>query len=112
MPRAIFVSATPAEYELNKSHGTVVEQVVRPTGLLDPEIEVRPTEYQIDNLMNEIVDRIDKQERTLVVTLTKRMAEKLNRYLCQAGIRSAYGRPRSSPHPCGALGRPPRRCPL
>ena len=90
VPRAIFVSATPAEYELNKSHGTVVEQVVRPTGLLDPEIEVRPTEYQIDNLMNEIVDRIDKQERTLVVTLTKRMAEELNRYLCQAGIRSAY----------------------
>ena len=65
--------------KLLPTHGTVVEQVVRPTGLLDPEIEVRPTEYQIDNLMNEIVDRIDKQERTLVVTLTKRMAEELNR---------------------------------
>lgn len=90
VPRAVFVSATPADYELNKSHGTIVEQVVRPTGLLDPEIEVRPTEYQIDNLMNEIAQRIEKQERTLVVTLTKRMAEELNRYLCQAGIKSTY----------------------
>ncbi len=90
VPKAIFVSATPAEYELQKSLGIVVEQVVRPTGLLDPEIEVRPSEYQIDNLMNEITLRVEKQERTLVVTLTKRMAEELNRYLCQAGIKSAY----------------------
>lgn len=90
VPRAVFVSATPADYELNRSHGIVVEQVVRPTGLLDPQIEVRPTEYQIDNLMSEIAQRIDKQERTLVVTLTKRMAEELNGYLCRAGIKSTY----------------------
>ena len=71
----IYVSATPADYELKESEGVVVEQVIRPTGLLDPEIEVRPSENQIDDLMNEIVIRAEKEERVLVTTLTKRMAE-------------------------------------
>ena len=88
--RAIFVSATPAEYELKKSSGVVVEQVVRPTGLLDPDIEIRPTSYQIDNLLEEIRQRIDRDERTLVVTLTKRMAEELDKYLRENGVRCTY----------------------
>ncbi len=89
-PRAIFVSATPADYELKKSNGVIVEQVVRPTGLLDPIIEVRPSSYQIDNLLEEILQRIEKQERSLVVTLTKRMAEELTAYLIKVNIKCTY----------------------
>ncbi len=86
----IYVSATPADYELRESEGVVVEQVIRPTGLLDPEIEVRPSENQIDDLMNEIVIRAEKEERVLVTTLTKRMAEELTEYLLNHDIRTAY----------------------
>ena len=86
----IYVSATPADYELKESEGVVVEQVIRPTGLLDPEIEVRPSENQIDDLMNEIVFRAEKEERVLVTTLTKRMAEELTEYLLNHDIRTAY----------------------
>ena len=86
----IYVSATPADYELNESEGIVVEQLIRPTGLLDPEIEVRPTENQIDDLMEEIVQRIERKERVLVTTLTKRMAEELSEYLLNHGIQTAY----------------------
>jgi excinuclease ABC subunit B len=88
--QVIYVSATPADYELNESEGVVVEQLIRPTGLLDPEIEVRPTENQIDDLMDEIVQRIEKKERVLVTTLTKRMAEELSEYLLNHGIQTAY----------------------
>ena len=86
----IYVSATPADYELKESEGVVVEQVIRPTGLLDPEIEVRPSENQIDDLMNEIIIRAEKEERVLVTTLTKRMAEELTEYLLNHDIRTAY----------------------
>ena len=86
----IYVSATPAEYELNEAEGVVVEQLIRPTGLLDPEIEVRPTENQIDDLMEEIQQRISRKERTLVTTLTKRMAEELSEYLLNHGVQTAY----------------------
>ena len=86
----IYVSATPADYELKESEGVVVEQLIRPTGLLDPEIEVRPSENQIDDLMNEIVIRAEKEERVLVTTLTKRMAEELTEYLLNHDIRTAY----------------------
>lgn len=86
----IFLSATPANYELEKSLGVVVDQIVRPTGLLDPVIEVRPADNQVDDLMNEIEDTINKHERVLVTTLTKRMAEELNTYLIRAGIRTQY----------------------
>ena len=88
--QVIFVSATPAEYELQQSEGIVVEQVIRPTGLLDPVIEVRPSLNQIDDLMEEIQQRIEKEERVLVTTLTKRMAEELTEYLLNNGIRCAY----------------------
>ncbi len=88
--QVIYVSATPADYELNMSEGVVVEQVIRPTGLLDPPIEIRPTEYQVDDLMEEIVIRTERNERTLVTTLTKRMAEELSDYLIRAGIKCAY----------------------
>ncbi len=88
--RAIYVSATPADYELEKSEGVIVEQVIRPTGLLDPEIEVRPTLNQIDDLMEEITLRVEKDERVLVTTLTKRMAEELNLYLERNGVRCNY----------------------
>ena len=88
--QVIYVSATPADYELNEAEGVVVEQVIRPTGLLDPEIEVRPTENQIDDLMEEIRQRIDRKERVLVTTLTKRMAEELSEYLLNHGIQTAY----------------------
>ena len=88
--RAIYVSATPANYELEKSEGVIVEQVIRPTGLLDPIIEVRPTLNQIDDLMEEIVLRVEKDERVLVTTLTKRMAEELNLYLERNGVRCNY----------------------
>ena len=86
----IYVSATPADYELNEAEGVVVEQVIRPTGLLDPEIEVRPTENQIDDLMDEIQTRIQRKERVLVTTLTKRMAEELSEYLLNHDIQTAY----------------------
>ena len=87
--QVIFVSATPAEYELSLSPPPV-EQVIRPTGLLDPEIEVRPIAHQIDNLLEEIHQRIDKQQRVLITTLTKRMAEDLTTYLTELGIKTAY----------------------
>lgn len=86
----IYVSATPADFELAESEGVVVEQLIRPTGLLDPEIEVRPSENQIDDLMNEIVIRAEKEERVLVTTLTKRMTEELTEYLLNHDIRTAY----------------------
>lgn len=88
--QTIFLSATPAEYELEQSEGIVVEQLIRPTGLLDPEIDVRPSEHQIDDLLEEIRQRVENEQRVLVTTLTKRMAEELDDYLRQAGIRSAY----------------------
>ena len=88
--QVIYVSATPAEYELQQSEGIVVEQVIRPTGLLDPVIDVRPSLNQIDDLMEEIQQRIEKEERVLVTTLTKRMAEELTEYLLNNGIRCAY----------------------
>ena len=87
---AIFVSATPADYEISKSEGIVVEQVVRPTGLLDPAIEVRPSLNQIDDLIEEIQKRIEVKERVLVTTLTKRMAEELSHYFDKIGIRCEY----------------------
>ncbi|MFO7260985.1 MAG: excinuclease ABC subunit UvrB [bacterium] len=90
VPRVIFVSATPGDYELEKSGGVVVEQLIRPTGLLDPEVEVRPTKGQIDDLAAEIREREAKGERVLVTTLTKRMAEDLTDYLQQIGIRVRY----------------------
>jgi excinuclease ABC subunit B len=86
----VFVSATPADYELEKSEGIVVEQVIRPTGLLDPVIEVRPSINQIDNLMHEIHLRIERNERVLVTTLTKRMAEELSSYLANMGVKTRY----------------------
>jgi excinuclease ABC, B subunit len=88
--QAVFVSATPADYELKKSEGVIVEQVIRPTGLLDPVIEVRPTANQIDDLLEEIYKRTEKEERVLVTTLTKRMAEELTKYLVRMGIRTRY----------------------
>ena len=86
----IYVSATPADYELNEAEGVVVEQIIRPTGLLDPEIEVRPSENQIDDLMEEIITRSERDERILITTLTKRMAEELSEYLLNHDIRTAY----------------------
>jgi excinuclease ABC subunit B len=88
--QVIYVSATPADYEIEKSEGIIVEQVIRPTGLLDPLIEVRPSKNQIDNLIEEIQIRIKKDERTLVTTLTKRMAEELQKYLDRLGILCRY----------------------
>ena len=88
--QVIYVSATPADYELNESEGIVVEQLIRPTGLLDPEIEVRPTENQIDDLMDEIQTRVLRKERVLVTTLTKRMAEELSEFLQNHDIQTAY----------------------
>jgi excinuclease ABC subunit B len=88
--QTIYVSATPAEYELKRSEGIFIDQLIRPTGLLDPEIEVRPRDYQVDNLMEEIRLRVAKEERVLVTTLTKRMAEELDEYLRRYGVRSAY----------------------
>ena len=88
--QTIYVSATPDEYELNRSEGIVIDQLIRPTGLLDPEIEVRPTENQVDDLMDEIKFRIHRNERCLVTTLTKRMAEELDEYLRKYRIKSAY----------------------
>jgi len=88
--QVIYVSATPADYELQKTDGVYVEQVIRPTGLLDPEIEVRPSLNQIDDLIEEIQQRVEKDERTLVTTLTKRMAEELTKYLARIQIRVRY----------------------
>ena len=88
--QVIYVSATPADFELNESEGVIVEQIIRPTGLLDPIIEVRPSENQIDDLVNEIIERNERDERTLVTTLTKRMAEELTEYLLNHGIRANY----------------------
>ncbi len=89
-PQTIYVSATPADYEIARSEGIVVEQVIRPTGLLDPPIEVRPTANQVDDLMEEIQQCVEQKERVLVVTLTKRMAEELTEYLLEAGVQTAY----------------------
>ncbi len=88
--QVVFVSATPAEYELRKSEGIIVEQLIRPTGLLDPEIVVKPSLNQIDDLLEEIDLRVSKGERTLVTTLTKRMAEELTKYLDKVGIKCRY----------------------
>jgi excinuclease ABC subunit B len=88
--QTLYVSATPADYELEKTEGVVVEQIIRPTGLLDPKIEIRPSENQIDDLMEEIHLRIEKNERVLVTTLTKRMAEELQKYLDKNGIACNY----------------------
>ena len=88
--QTIYISATPAEYELQESEGIVVEQVIRPTGLLDPVVEVRPAISQVDDLLNEIEDTLDKGERVLVTTLTKQMAEQLSSYLINLGIKTAY----------------------
>lgn len=89
-PQTIYVSATPANYELQRAEGVIVEQVIRPTGLLDPVIEIRPTENQIDDLMEEIIVRAERDERTLVTTLTKRMSEELSEYLLHNGVRCTY----------------------
>ncbi len=88
--QTIYVSATPADFELREAEGVVVEQVIRPTGLLDPEIEVRPSANEIDDLLEEIHQRIERHERTLVTTLTKRMAEELSDYLISHGVQTAY----------------------
>lgn len=88
--QTIYVSATPADYELRESEGVLVEQVIRPTGLLDPVIEIRPSLNQVDDLMEEIVQRTEKDERTLVTTLTKRMAEELTKYFSRNGIKCRY----------------------
>jgi excinuclease ABC subunit B len=90
VPQIIFVSATPADYELEKSEGVVVDQLIRPTGLLDPPIEVRPSLNQIDDLMEEIQQRVERDERVLVTTLTKRMAEELTDYLTSFNVRCRY----------------------
>ena len=90
MHQVIYISATPANYEIEEAEGVVVEQIIRPTGLLDPEIEVRPSENQIDDLMNEILTRINRHERVLVTTLTKRMAEELTEYLLNHEIKANY----------------------
>jgi excinuclease ABC subunit B len=89
-PQTIYVSATPADYELRRSDGVVVEQIIRPTGLLDPEIEVRPSLNQIDDLLEEINIRIKQGDRVLITTLTKRMAEELSKYLERVGIKCRY----------------------
>ena len=88
--QVVYVSATPSEYELRKSEGVVVEQIIRPTGLLDPEIDVRPSKNQIDDLLEEIDERVKKNERVLITTLTKRMAEELTKYMDRVGIKCRY----------------------
>jgi excinuclease ABC subunit B len=90
VPQVVFVSATPADYELEQSEGVIVEQIIRPTGLLDPIIEIRPTKNQIDDLLEEITKRVENQERILVTTLTKRMAEELTTYLTKYGVKCRY----------------------
>lgn len=88
--QVVFVSATPSDYELRKSEGVIIEQLIRPTGLLDPVIDVRPSQNQIDDLMEEIQQRIEMEDRVLVTTLTKRMAEELTKYLLNAGVKTRY----------------------
>lgn len=88
--QVVYVSATPSEYELRKSEGVVVEQIIRPTGLLDPHIDVRPSKNQIDDLLEEIDERVKKKERVLVTTLTKRMAEELTKYMDRVGVKCRY----------------------
>jgi excinuclease ABC subunit B len=88
--QVLYVSATPADYELKQTEGVYVEQIIRPTGLLDPEIEIRPSLNQIDDLIEEIQLRVEKDERTLVTTLTKRMAEELTKYFARVNIRCRY----------------------
>lgn len=88
--QTLYVSATPADFELGESEGVVVEQVIRPTGLLDPRIDVRPSENQVDDLLEEIQQRVEKEERVLVTTLTKRMAEELTKYLTRYDVRTRY----------------------
>ena len=88
--QVVFVSATPADYELRKSEGVIIEQLIRPTGLLDPVIDVRPSMNQIDDLMEEIQLRIEQEDRVLITTLTKRMAEELTKYLLNAGVKTRY----------------------
>jgi len=90
MHNVIFVSATPADYELSLTNGEVVEQVIRPTGLLDPEIEIKPIRNQVDDLIHQIRERVEKNQKVLVMTLTKRMSEDLSQYLQKAGIKSKY----------------------
>ena len=90
MPQTIYVSATPSAYELEKSKGEIAEQVVRPTGLLDPELEVRPVGTQVDDLLSEIAKRVAVNERVLVTTLTKRMSEDLTEYLDEHGVKVRY----------------------
>jgi excinuclease ABC subunit B len=90
MGQVVYVSATPAEYELRKSEGVIIEQLIRPTGLLDPEIDVRPSKNQIDDLLEEIDERVKKKERVLVTTLTKRMAEELTKFLERAAVKCRY----------------------
>ena len=90
VPQVIYVSATPADYELRKAQGVVVEQIIRPTGLMDPQISVRPAEHQVDDLIDEIRRRAERNERILVTTLTKRMAEDLTEYLTDMGIKVRY----------------------
>ncbi|HEY1416726.1 MAG TPA: helicase-related protein, partial [Myxococcaceae bacterium] len=90
VPQAVYVSATPAEYELQRSHGVVVEQVIRPTGLTDPRVEVRPARNQVEDLLEEVRQRAQAKERVLVTTLTKRMAEDLTEYFADVGVRVRY----------------------
>jgi excinuclease ABC subunit B len=90
VPRSIFVSATPGDYELTRTGGVVVEQIIRPTGLLDPEVEVRPVKGQVDDLLAEIRERVARKERVLVTTLTKRMAEDLTEFFQGVGVRVRY----------------------
>src|SRR5690606_11671262 len=88
--QVIYVSATPSAFELQKSEGLITEQVVRPTGLIDPEIEIRPADNQVDDLLDEIRKRAERGERVLVTTLTKRMAEDLTDYYADVGVRVKY----------------------
>jgi excinuclease ABC subunit B len=88
--QVVYVSATPGPYELTKSAGVVVEQIIRPTGLIDPQVEIRPIKGQVDNLLNEIRNRAERNERVLVTTLTKRMSEDLTEYYTEVGVKCAY----------------------
>src|SRR5207249_4245369 len=90
VPQVVFVSATPSEFEIKVSRGEVVEQIIRPTGLVDPEIEVRSAKGQVPDLMKEIKSRAERRERVLVTTLTKRLAEDLANYLAEEGVRGKY----------------------
>ena len=88
--KVIFIGATPSDYELTCSGGSIVEQIIRPTGLLDPPIDVRKSDNQIDDIIDEIQKRIEKEERVLITTLTKRMSEELTKYLDKSGIKTKY----------------------